>query len=93
MDTIQPHQFFTQRISLIDNRGREMNLSNNGMGGFDRRGGLLRNVSAGSVDRVYFTVGNNDFGGDRNEESIESRRKKLNLRVEKPLLTPRFDNT
>ncbi len=22
MDTIQPHQFFTQRINLIDNRGR-----------------------------------------------------------------------
>lgn len=67
MDTIQPHQFFTQRINSIDNRNREMKLSNNGKGSFDRGRGLLRNVSAGSVDRVYFTVGNSDFGGERIE--------------------------
>lgn len=53
----------------------------------------MRNVSAGSVDRVYFTVGNSDFGGESIEESIESRRRRLNFRVEKPLLTPRFDKT
>lgn len=57
MDTIQPHQFFTQRTNF--NNCGERNV-NNVAGGFERRG-LLRNVSAGSVDRVYFTFSNN-FG-------------------------------
>lgn len=49
MDTIQPHQFFTHRISLNSAE------KNNNFGGFDRK--LLKNVSAGSMDRVYFSVG------------------------------------
>lgn len=49
MDTVQPHQFFTQRKYVGEQ-------NNNFVGNkFERK--LLRNVSAGSMGRVYFSVG------------------------------------
>lgn len=48
MDTVQPHQFFTQKIYVSEQ-------NNNFVNKFERK--LLRNVSAGSMGRVYFSVG------------------------------------